>query len=318
MNGSRVKYVTALLAVCEQARSLPFPPTGDGAAVDGWTNSEGSVDEVELTVLAGAAVTVSNAVLVVEEVMDTYPEESNAVTADNATEKFTYVAHGFYTGDGPVRFSGTLPAEIDDRTEYYVIRTAANDFKIATSRADALAGTDLEFTTDGADVFVHWVTGTKSTSQDASGVTFAGATDYFTFAAPHGVETGTRVQVANTGGGLPTGLLANTDYFAIAVSATQVAFATTAQNAANDVRIALADAGTGTQSLISDNRGATEETVYTVVDAINGGDPFDLDEVTNLGDRFPHRPSAVAYHIACDTDDFVPITAYVRGLSSIT
>jgi len=76
-------------------------------------------------------------------------------TAANATEIFTAVAHGFVTGDGPVQVSnagGALPAGLTAATDYWIIRVTANTFKLATSLANALAGTNLLITTDGTGV----------------------------------------------------------------------------------------------------------------------------------------------------------------------
>src|SRR5262245_47554038 len=67
-------------------------------------------------------------------------------TATNATETFTKTNHGLQTGDGPVQVSnagGGLPAGLTAATDYWVIRTGANTFKLATSLANALAGTNL-------------------------------------------------------------------------------------------------------------------------------------------------------------------------------
>lgn len=60
-------------------------------------------------------------------------------------------AHGFTTGDGPYKFTedGTLPAEIDDTTLYWVIVKTTTVFQVALSQAAALAGTYVEFTDDG-------------------------------------------------------------------------------------------------------------------------------------------------------------------------
>lgn len=317
---STIAYTGAVLTVCEAARSLPNPPTGAGADVSDWTRtSDGvAIEYVELTILAGANVSVaSGAMLVAEEVHDTYPEESNAVTLTNATEIVNYTAHGFYTGDGPIRLTGTLPAELSLTTEYYAIRVASGTFKLATSHALALAGTAVGFSSDGADVIVHWVTGIKSTSTESNGVSITALEEWFTFAAPHSIATGTRVQVANSGGSLPTGLVADTDYYAIADATTTIAFATTAENAAAGTRINLTAAGTGTNSVISDNRGPTSATAYVMFAELNEGYAFDLTPSIGYRELIQHRPEVVAYHLVATLDAFVPITATVRGLRGI-
>jgi hypothetical protein len=73
-------------------------------------------------------------------------------TAANATEIFTAAAHGLNTGDGPVRVSnsgGALPTGLAAGTDYWVIKIDANTFFLATSLANALAGTNLLISTDG-------------------------------------------------------------------------------------------------------------------------------------------------------------------------
>lgn len=73
-------------------------------------------------------------------------------TADNATEIFSKVAHTLKTGDGPFQVSnsgGALPSGLSAATDYWVIKIDADTFKLATSLANALAGTNLLISTNG-------------------------------------------------------------------------------------------------------------------------------------------------------------------------
>lgn len=73
-------------------------------------------------------------------------------TADNTADTILHTAHGLLTSDGPVRTSnsgGALPGGLAAGTDYYFIRVDANTGKLATSRANALAGTAINLTTDG-------------------------------------------------------------------------------------------------------------------------------------------------------------------------
>lgn len=72
-------------------------------------------------------------------------------TADNTTDTCTATAHTYKTTDGPVRVSssGGLPAGLAAGTDYWIIRASANTFKLATSIANALAGTAVNITTNG-------------------------------------------------------------------------------------------------------------------------------------------------------------------------
>ncbi len=60
-------------------------------------------------------------------------------------------AHGYATGDGPFRLttSNTLPAPLALATDYYIIYVSATTYKLATSFANAIAGTAIDLTTTG-------------------------------------------------------------------------------------------------------------------------------------------------------------------------
>lgn len=83
---------------------------------------------------------------------------AGAFTATHGTETFTKAAHGFQTGDGPYQLTTTttLPAGLALATDYYVIRVDANDFQLATSLANALAGTAQPISDNGTGV--HTIT----------------------------------------------------------------------------------------------------------------------------------------------------------------
>lgn len=70
---------------------------------------------------------------------------------DIALDQITRAAHGFVTGEGPTWFSSstTLPAGMAANTNYWVISTGADTFKLATSRANAIAGTAIDITSQG-------------------------------------------------------------------------------------------------------------------------------------------------------------------------
>lgn len=73
-------------------------------------------------------------------------------TASSATDQLTKVAHALETGDGPINVSnsgGALPAPLAAATPYYVIKVDADNIKLATSVANAYAGTAIDLTTNG-------------------------------------------------------------------------------------------------------------------------------------------------------------------------
>lgn len=66
----------------------------------------------------------------------------------------TLNAHGLYTGDSIfLTTTGALPTGLSVNTLYYVVKVDANTFNLATSRANAYAGTKI--TTTGTQSGVH-------------------------------------------------------------------------------------------------------------------------------------------------------------------
>jgi hypothetical protein len=79
-----------------------------------------------------------------------YPDKT--FTADASTDTITIVAHGLTTGDGPFQVSnagGGLPSGLAAATNYWVIVTGVDTLKLATSLANAIAGTAIDVTTAG-------------------------------------------------------------------------------------------------------------------------------------------------------------------------
>jgi hypothetical protein len=77
--------------------------------------------------------------------------------------------------------------------------------------------------------------------------TVSSITNELTTTAAHGLVTGSRIRLV--GGVIPTPLLANTDYYAIVVSATVLTLAATAVDAVAGFSIDLTDAGSGTSTI---------------------------------------------------------------------
>lgn len=79
-----------------------------------------------------------------------YADKTFVGLADDDT--LTIASHGLLTGDGPVRVSnagGALPGGLSTGVDYYVIRIDTNTLQLATSRANAFAGTAIELSSDG-------------------------------------------------------------------------------------------------------------------------------------------------------------------------
>lgn len=75
---------------------------------------------------------------------------ASATDVNTTTDTFTSTAHGFTTGlKVQVSTTVTLPAPLAAVTDYFVIVVDANNFKLAASLANALAGTQIDITTTG-------------------------------------------------------------------------------------------------------------------------------------------------------------------------
>jgi hypothetical protein len=74
-----------------------------------------------------------------------------AAAIDIATEYITIASHGLPVGlKGQVSNPGTLPTGITAVTDYFVIVIDANTIQLASSLANALAGTSIDITNIGA------------------------------------------------------------------------------------------------------------------------------------------------------------------------
>jgi polygalacturonase len=134
------------------------------------------------------------------------------------------------TGDGPIRLSstGTLPAGLAAATDYYWIKVTTSTGKLATSYANAIAGTPVVDVTD---------TGTGG----------AGAHSWINIAQPWQTGHGPlRVTSTTT---LPAGLALSTDYWWIKVTSSTGKLATSYANAIAGTAVDITDTGTGTHTL---------------------------------------------------------------------
>ncbi len=80
-------------------------------------------------------------------------------SVDAGTNQLTLTSHNYQTGTGPVTLStsGTLPAPLSPASNYYLIRDSANLVRVATSLANALAGTAVNITDAGTGTHtINW------------------------------------------------------------------------------------------------------------------------------------------------------------------
>src|SRR4051794_34561802 len=75
--------------------------------------------------------------------------------ADSTTDQLTIIGHGLNTGDGPMgvrNIGGALPAAtpaLNPASDYWAIRIDADHVKLATSSANANAGSAIDITSNG-------------------------------------------------------------------------------------------------------------------------------------------------------------------------
>mgnify|MGYP001566893324 FL=1 len=109
------------------------------------------------------------------------------------TFNIAITAHGLSAGDGPftATTTGTLPAGMALLTNYYAIVDDANHIRIATSYANAVAGTATDITGAGSGVHTLVTGAATTTIAPAVSTTFtaAAAFDTLTLAADPGIST---------------------------------------------------------------------------------------------------------------------------------
>jgi hypothetical protein len=159
MQVERIKLGPAVTAH-SAATSLPYLPTSY-ADVSSWVQGESSTRpeaypyaELEIfgsTTIAGTSLRIRGMVL-----------DAATVTSDTFTAAVTNICtqtgHGFLTGDGPIRLTnsgGALPAGLSTGTDYYVEKIDADTFYLATSRANAFAGTEVDITDTGTGTHTY-------------------------------------------------------------------------------------------------------------------------------------------------------------------
>lgn len=65
---------------------------------------------------------------------------------DSGAETVTVASHGFVTGDAVYYTSTSAITGLTTATIYYIIKSGTNDFKLATTRANAFLGTAINIT----------------------------------------------------------------------------------------------------------------------------------------------------------------------------
>lgn len=144
--------------------------------------------------------------------------------------------------------TGSLPGGLSAATDYFVISVDDNNFKVATSRTNAFSNAPVDITSAGTGTLTHYDFGAVADP----------VADTLTI-TDHKLCTGARIQVATSGGSIPGGLTAATDYFAIKVDQNTIKLATTTANAISGNAIDITSAGATVYTYVQDFIGFVEE-----------------------------------------------------------
>lgn len=147
-----------------------------------------------------------------------------------------------------VRFTTTttLPTGLSLATDYWIVRAGATTCRVATTLANAIAGTVIAYTDGGTGT--HTMTIQTQGFVNSNVATFSSSTGLLA-TYTNDFTTYTQVRFSNSGGALPTGLVAATDYWLIRQGATSAKIATSLANAVAGTAIAWTDNGTGTTTM---------------------------------------------------------------------
>ena len=243
----------------------------------------------------------------------TFTVGGNTVSSVNDTSNRITMAgaHGWATGKSVVfAMASAVPAPLVAGTTYYAIRVSDTTFKLATSLANANAGTAIDLTDAG---------GGGLTVEDIGATA---RTNLVTSAEEASWKTGDVVR-ATTTNTLPDPLAVDTDYFIVKYSRSSYGLATSLANARARTLIDLTDAGTGTHELTRNSQ--LRYTCNGVVRA--GGSPIgSLDELMTAaagivvwqeGTFLIYAGAATAQSGTIGDGDLATDTAPITGASRI-
>lgn len=155
-------YYTGLKVQVASSNTLP---TGLSAVTDYWViRISDNVFQLASSLtdaIAGTELDISGAGTGLMTVYPQLPLITDVLysAVNPATDTITYTAHALYTGlKIQMTSTGDTTGSIQLLTDYFVIRTDANNFKLATSLANAVAGTAMDITAiDGSTDTWHAV-----------------------------------------------------------------------------------------------------------------------------------------------------------------
>lgn len=228
-------------------------PAGLVAATDYWLMASDS-NTVQVANIDGSFVDITDAgngtIDIARADLSAAFDETGVTIAQDT---LTLTAHGVSTGYGPVRFALTgdassLPAGLAAATDYWLIVVDANTVKVASSLANAVAGTAIDITDVGTDA-TGGFTCTASAVSDSFADTDVTYADGVMTSAGHGKDTGFGPVRLTTTGALPGGLAAATDYWMIVIDANTFHLAASHADAMVGIAIEIQTDGSGTNKM---------------------------------------------------------------------
>jgi len=239
---------------------VQFAPQGGGVLPGGLAASTNywllavDANNVQVITSAGVVIDLTSAGSGTIDVDGAALQEDFAAAEINTTDnELTLAAHGAITGYGPVRFTlqgdaSVLPGGLSLSTDYWLIRVSDNVVKVASSLANAIAGTAIDITSTGTPGTGGYRCARAVVNDDftSSDVTFS---DGVVTSAGHGKDTGYGPVRLTTSGSLPGGLTTSTDYWLIVLGADTFRFASSRANALAGTAIEILDAGSGTHNM---------------------------------------------------------------------
>lgn len=135
------------ISVASAVTALGFPPATYAAVPPAWS-SGGAVPEFEIEVWSDVAVNVTNAELLAGNLHPVVIADQTITALNAGADTLHIVGHSFLTGDGPTTeiSTGAFIGGTDGATPYWIISAGADDIKLATSLANALAGVAVDIT----------------------------------------------------------------------------------------------------------------------------------------------------------------------------
>ena len=166
---SRIQTIieSSEVVVAAAVPSLAFPPVSVGLVTNWNASVNGSVPEFDLVVWSTGSLSLTASELYGAQLRALVYADNDITTVTHGTETYTKVAHALLTGDGPIQLttSGVLPAGLSLLTDYWVVKTDADNFRLAASFNDSMARTPVIVAISGNGTGTHTVVDTALTKR---------------------------------------------------------------------------------------------------------------------------------------------------------